>query len=47
MLAYISGKITGNPQYRKKFLNAEMVLMNFGYKVLNPTLLPEGLEYEQ
>ena len=47
MLAYISGKITGDPQFRKKFINAEMVLMSIGYKVLNPTLLPEGLEYEQ
>jgi hypothetical protein len=47
MIAYISGRITGDSQYRKKFANAETVLMNLGYTTLNPARLPEGLEYEQ
>lgn len=47
MIAYISGRITGDSQYKKKFANAETVLMNIGYTVFNPARLPEGLEYEQ
>lgn len=47
MIAYISGRIAGDSQYKKKFANAETVLMNIGYTVFNPARLPEGLEYEQ
>lgn len=41
--AYIAGKITGDPEYRKKFASAQEELERQGYIVLNPALLPEGM----
>ena len=42
-IAYIAGKITGDPTYREKFAHAQEVLEHRGYIVLNPALLPEGM----
>lgn len=42
-IAYIAGKITGDPEYRKKFASAQEELERQGYIVLNPALLPEGM----
>lgn len=44
MKVYIAGKIAGDKQYRGKFLMAEDRLKGEGFTVLNPALLPEGLE---
>ena len=33
---YLSGKITGDENYRQKFNSAEKLLKSKGYKVLNP-----------
>lgn len=45
MIVYLAGKITGDPAYRAKFADAEMVLRELGHTVLNPAVLPDGLEY--
>ncbi len=45
-VVYIAGKITGEAGYAAKFADAEMVLQECGYIVLNPTALPLGLDYE-
>jgi hypothetical protein len=45
-IAYIAGKITGDPQYGEKFARAEKYLRILGYSVINPCCLPEGLGYE-
>lgn len=42
--AYIAGKITGDPEYRKKFACAQEELERQGYIVLNPAILPEGMK---
>lgn len=44
MKAYIAGKISGDPQYREKFQAAKETLERNGLIVLNPALLPEGME---
>lgn len=44
MKIYIAGKITGDPNYRTKFLRAQRLLEAQGHKVLNPALLPQGME---
>jgi len=46
MKIYISGKITGDPNYREKFTKAQKYLESKGHVVLNPAELPEGMEYE-
>ena len=46
-IAYISGAISSDPNYRGKFADAETVLMNCGFDVLNPTCVPALLRYEQ
>ena len=46
-VAYISGAITHDPDYKAKFADAEMVLDHLGYVVLNPTNTPLGLNYEE
>ena len=43
MKAYISGKITGDPNYHKKFQWAQEDLEGQGFTVLNPAELPEGM----
>lgn len=45
MIVYLAGKITGDPAYRAKFADAEMVLRELGHTVLTPSMLPDGLEY--
>lgn len=50
MKIYIAGKITGDPEYKTKFREAEEALAREGHTVLNPAALPEGLsraEYMQ
>lgn len=39
---YLAGKITGDPNYRKKFEAAARELEAAGFVVMNPALLPEG-----
>lgn len=50
MLIYISGKITGNDNYKEDFANAEIWLKKQGFGAINPANLnnefPE-LTYEQ
>ena len=41
---YIAGKITGDGNYRIKFAKSEQFLKRNGYIVLNPAILPEGME---
>lgn len=43
MKIYISGKITGDPEYWLKFEHARQVLRGQGHIVLNPADLPEGM----
>lgn len=44
MKVYITGKITGNPNYREEFAAAERKVRALGDIPLNPAVLPEGLE---
>ena len=43
MKIYIAGKITGDPEYRKKFACAARQVEEFGHIALNPAELPEGM----
>lgn len=47
MKVYISGAITGNPDYKKQFAAAEEKLTAAGHCVMNPAILPEGFDYEE
>ncbi|MDD7610815.1 MAG: DUF4406 domain-containing protein, partial [Spirochaetales bacterium] len=47
MMIYVSGKITGDKNYKQKFEKVANKLISFGYDVFNPAILPNGLEYEQ
>ena len=43
---YISGKITGDPNYREKFLKEEDRLFSLGYEPVNPAAcVPSGTEW--
>ena len=44
MKIYIAGKITGDKKYRAKFREADKALEALGHVVLNPAILPAGLE---
>jgi len=44
---YIAGKITGDPQYKKKFSAVEEGLKKCGHKIMNPAILPEGFEHHE
>lgn len=44
---YISGPITGVPDYQTKFDKVEKQLTEAGFTVLNPSKLPSGLTNEQ
>ena len=50
MRVYISGAITADKGYYRKFLNAEIELKKKGFEVVNPARvaksLPKALEYE-
>lgn len=43
MKVYIAGKITGDTDYREKFLRAKAELERKRYIVLNPAELPTGM----
>ena len=45
-VAYIIGAISSDPNYEAKFADAATVLMNLGFAVLYPTLIPPYLTYE-
>lgn len=45
MKIYIAGKITGDPDYKKKFADAESVLIRKGHSVMNPAWQNEGKEF--
>lgn len=47
MKVYIAGPITGNPDYLVHFHRAAEEFKNKGHIVLNPTILPAGLEWEE
>lgn len=45
MTVYIAGKITGDNNYREKFRRfADVVESRGDYEVINPALLPAGME---
>ena len=44
-IAYISGAITEEPDYRDRFVYAENYLEKSGYVVLNPAVLPVGMAH--
>ena len=44
MKIYIAGKITGDREYREKFREAAKALERLGHVVLNPAILPDGLD---
>ena len=41
---YIAGKITGDPNYKAKFEEAENFYKKKGYTVLTPTWMPLGMQ---
>lgn len=43
MIIYISGKITGDPDYKAKFGKAAAELRAAGHTPINPARLPEGM----
>ena len=46
MKVYLSGKISGDSNYRQKFNAMTEELLSYGYVVFNPAVLPDGFEYE-
>ena len=46
MKVYLSGKITGDINYKEKFSSMTDELHSYGYTVFNPAVLPDGFEYE-
>lgn len=46
-VVFLSGAVTLDKNYREKFGLAEQVLSKMGYIVLNPAVLPGGLEYDE
>ena len=46
MKVYIAGKITGNPNYKKEFEEAEEWLKGLGHEVFNPAK-NQGYSYKQ
>ena len=48
MKLFISGKITGDPNYREKFEDAERLLIARGYEAVNPAKENmEGMTYRE
>ena len=51
MRVYISGGITGVPDYKENFYNAEAKLKDLGYSVINPSnindMLPDDFTYNE
>ena len=46
MKIYIAGKITGDPNYKRKFAKAAKCLSKT-HTVMNPAILPDGFEFEE
>ena len=46
-VAYISGAISNDPEYKEKFNSAQMVLEHLGYLVLTPVMIPPILTYSE
>ena len=46
MKLYLAGKITGDPNYKEKFLRAQKALEEQGHLVMNPANLTEGFPWE-
>lgn len=44
MKVYIAGKITGDPDNYEKFYTVHEALCDRGYTVLDPVILPTGME---
>lgn len=44
MKIFISGKITGDPDYRVKFMMARKQLEKQGHIIMTPAVLPDGME---
>ncbi len=45
---YLSGKITGDPDFKHKFLGWESIVIDMGAsKVRNPARLPDGWDYDE
>lgn len=47
MKIYLSGKITGDSDYKHKFKVIEEYLIRAGHSVMNPAILPSGFEHEE
>ena len=47
MKVYIAGKITGLENYKELFSAEERRLREKGYTVMNPSILPNGFEYDE
>lgn len=47
MIVYISGRITGNDNYKAQFRKARYDIEDARDVALDPTTLPEGLSYDQ
>lgn len=47
MKIYIAGKITGLDNYKELFDKAEKELIEEGYTVINPTILPLGFKWDE
>lgn len=47
MIGYLSGSITGHPNYRREFSDAAAKLRALGYHVINPAELCQVLPGEQ
>ena len=47
MKLYISGKITGCTDYQHKFGMAAAILKDKGHVVINPAMLPQGLDNDK
>lgn len=47
MKVYIAGKITGDPDYREKFLVAEKNLQLKGHVIMNPAVMNEGFSWDE
>lgn len=47
MIVFISGPITGVDNYRSKFAQVADHLTKMGHTVINPAVLPFGLEHHQ
>jgi len=47
MKIYLAGKITNDPNYRRKFDKEASLLKSNGHIVLNPAILPKGMAHHE